>query len=144
MAKKKLTAKIRVQVPAGQASPGVPLGPALGQHNVNIAEFCKLFNAQTQSEDPGVKLTVLIQVYSDRSFNFTMSKPLAAAMLKQAIGVAKGSGTPNSVKVGTLNRSELETLARRKAPDLTAADLDGAVRTLAGSARSMGITVEGL
>lgn len=142
--RQKVAARIRVQAPAGQANPAPPLGPALGQHGVNIAEFCKMFNARTQSEEPGVKLTASITVYADRSFSFVFSRPLASTLLKQAAGVDKGSSTPNSAKVGRLTRAQLEELVRVKEPDLTAADLDAGVRTLAGSARSMGITVEGV
>jgi large subunit ribosomal protein L11 len=141
---KKVEAYIKLQVPSGQANPSPPVGPALGQHGVNIMEFCKAFNAQTQQNEPGMPLPVIITVYSDRSFSFITKTPPAAVLLKKAAGVAKGSGVPNTQKVGTVTRAQLEEIARTKDPDLTAADMDAAVRTIAGSARSMGIVVEGL
>lgn len=141
---KKVTAYIKLQVAAGKANPSPPVGPALGQHGVNIMEFCKTFNAETQGLEPGLPIPVVITVYSDRSFTFVMKTPPAAVLLMKAVGVQKGSGTPNAKKVGTVTRSQLEEIAKQKTPDLTAADLDAAVRTIAGSARSMGLNVEGL
>ena len=141
---KKITTYIKLQVPAGQANPSPPVGPALGQHGVNIMEFCKTFNAQTQSMDAGMPIPVVITVYNDRSFTFITKTPPAAGLLKKAAGVPKGSGTPNTTKVGSVTRAQLEEIAKTKDPDLTAADLDAAVRTIAGSARSMGLEVEGV
>jgi large subunit ribosomal protein L11 len=141
---KKVSAYIKLQVPAGQANPSPPVGPALGQHGVNIMDFCKAFNAQTQSAEPGIPLPVVITVYSDRSFTFITKTPPAAVLLRKAAGVAKGSGEPNTKKVGKVTRAQLEEIARAKEPDLTAADMDAAVRTIAGSARSMGLVVEGV
>ncbi len=141
---KKVTAYIKLQIPAGQANPSPPVGPALGQHGVNIMEFCKAFNAQTQKAEPGLPLPVVITVYADRSFTFITKTPPAAVLLKKALGLAKGSGEPNTKKVGTVSRAQLEEIAKAKEPDLTAADLDAAVRTIAGSARSMGLNVEGV
>lgn len=141
---KKIEAYIKLQVPAGKANPSPPVGPALGQHGVNIMEFCKTFNAQTQKMEPGLPVPVVITVYSDRSFTFITKTPPAAILLKKAAGVPKGSGTPNTKKVGKVNRAQLEEIANTKAPDLTAADLDAAVRTIAGTARSMGLDVEGV
>ena len=141
---KKVAAYIKLQVAAGQANPSPPVGPALGQHGVNIMEFCKAFNAQTQEMEPGLPIPVVITVYSDRSFTFVTKTPPAAILLKKSIGVKSGSGQPNRNKVGKVGREELEEIARTKWPDLNAADMDAAVRTIAGSARSMGIDVEGL
>ena len=141
---KKVASYIKLQVPAGQANPSPPVGPALGQHGVNIMEFCKSFNAQTQGTEPGLPIPVVITVYSDRSFTFISKTPPAAVLLRKAAGLAKGSGTPNTVKVGKVNRAQLEEIATTKMPDLTAADMDAAVRTIAGTARSMGIDVEGV
>jgi large subunit ribosomal protein L11 len=141
---KKVEAYIKLQVPAGQANPSPPVGPALGQHGVNIMEFCKAFNASTQDVESGMPVPVVITVYSDRSFTYITKTPPAAVLLKKAAGVKSGSGEPNVTKVGTVNRAQLEEIARNKEPDLTAADIDAAVRTLAGSARSMGIVVEGV
>ena len=141
---KKVEAYIKLQVPAGQANPSPPVGPALGQHGVNIMEFCKAFNAETQGVEPGLPVPVVITVYSDRSFTFIKKTPPASVLLKKAAGVPKGSGTPNTNKVGKVTRAQLEEIAKAKEPDLTAADLDAAVRTIAGSARSMGLDVEGL
>ena len=141
---KKVTGYIKLQIPAAQANPSPPVGPALGQHGVNIMEFCKAFNAHTQSIEAGLPTPVVITVYSDRSFTFVTKTPPAAVLLKKAAGVAKGSGVPNQNKVGTVTRAQLEDIARTKTPDLTAADLEAAVRTIAGSARSMGLDVEGL
>ena len=131
-------------MPAGQANPSPPVGPALGQHGVNIMDFCKAFNAETQSTEQGLPVPVVITVYADRSFTFETKTPPAAVLLRKAANIAKGSGTPNSEKVGKVNRSQLEEIAKIKMPDLTAADLDAAVKTIAGTARSSGIEVEGL
>ena len=139
---KKVQAYIKLQVAAGQANPSPPVGPALGQHGVNIMEFCKAFNAQTQQLDAGAPVPVVITVYSDRSFTFTMKTPPASYLLKKAAGIKSGSGEPNTKKVGKVTRAQLEEIAKAKEPDLTAADLDAAVRTIAGSARSMGLDVE--
>lgn len=139
---KKVTAYVKLQVAAGKANPSPPVGPALGQHGVNIMEFCKAFNAQTQQIEPGLPIPVVITVYSDRSFTFIMKTPPAAVLLKKAVGIASGSSNPNTKKVGTVTRTQLEEIAKTKQPDLTAADLDAAVRTIAGSARSMGLDVE--
>jgi large subunit ribosomal protein L11 len=141
---KKIQTYIKLQVPAGQANPSPPVGPALGQHGVNIMEFCKAFNAQTQSMENGMPIPVVITVYNDRSFTFITKTPPASVLLKKAAGLKKGSGTPNTNKVGKVTRAQLEDIAKTKDPDLTAADLDAAVRTIAGSARSMGLEVEGL
>ncbi|WP_303904172.1 50S ribosomal protein L11 [Thiohalomonas denitrificans] len=141
---KKIQAYIKLQVPAGQANPSPPVGPALGQHGVNIMEFCKAFNAQTQSMEQGLPTPVVITVYNDRSFTFVTKTPPASILLKKAAGVQKGSSVPNRDKVGSVNREQLEEIAKTKDPDLTAADLDAAVRTIAGSARSMGIKTEGV
>lgn len=141
---KKVQAYIKLQVAAGQANPSPPVGPALGQHGVNIMEFCKAFNAQTQSVEQGLPLPVVITVYNDRSFTFITKTPPAAVLLKKAAGIPKGSGTPNTNKVGKVTRAQLEEIAKTKMPDLTAADMDAAVRTIAGSARSMGLDVEGV
>ena len=141
---KKVAAYIKLQVPAGQANPSPPVGPALGQHGVNIMEFCKAFNAKTQSMENGMPIPVVITVYADRSFSFITKTPPAAVLLRKAAGIPKGSGEPNTRKVGKVTRAQLEEIARTKEPDLTAADLDAAVRTIAGSARSMGLNVEGV
>jgi large subunit ribosomal protein L11 len=141
---KKIEAYIKLQVPAQEANPSPPVGPALGQHGVNIMEFCKAFNAQTQNLDKGMPTPVVLTVYSDRSFTFIMKTPPAAILLKKAAGISKGSGQPNTEKVGTVNRAQLEEIVKIKEPDLTAADMDAAVRTIAGSARSMGLNVEGV
>ncbi|MAK43337.1 MULTISPECIES: 50S ribosomal protein L11 [Spongiibacter] len=141
---KKVQAYIKLQVPAGGANPSPPVGPALGQHGVNIMEFCKAFNAQTQSMENGMPIPVVITVYADRSFTFTTKTPPASFLLKKAAGVKSGSGTPNTKKVGKVNRAQLEEIATMKMPDLTAADMDAAVRTIAGSARAAGIEVEGV
>jgi large subunit ribosomal protein L11 len=131
-------------VPAGAANPAPHIGPALGQQGVNIMEFCKQFNAQTQKLEKGLPIPVIITVYSERSFTFVMKTPPAAVLIRKAIGIEKGSGTPNTSKVGKITRAQLEEIAKTKQPDLTAADLDAAVRTIAGSARSMGVDVEGV
>ena len=141
---KKVEAYIKLQVPAGQANPSPPVGPALGQHGVNIMDFCKAFNAQTQSTEQGLPIPVVITVYTDRSFTFETKTPPAAVLLRKAANISKGSGTPNSEKVGKVDRSQLEEIAKIKMPDLTASDLDAAVRTIAGTARSSGIEVEGV
>ena len=140
---KKVTAFIKLQVKAGQATPSPPVGPALGQHGVNIMEFCKAFNAATQSNEPGMPIPVVITVYADRSFTFITKTPPASVLLKKALGLKSGSGRPNTEKVGTVTLAQLEEIATAKMADLTAADMDAAVRTIAGSARSMGILVEG-
>jgi len=139
---KKVQAFIKLQVPAGQANPSPPVGPALGQHGVNIMEFCKAFNAQSQSIEPGLPIPVVITVYSDRSFTFITKTPPASVLLKKALGLKSGSAVPNRDKVGKVTRAQLEEIAQTKMPDLNAADLDGAVRIIAGTARSMGIESE--
>jgi large subunit ribosomal protein L11 len=141
---RKIETYIKLQVAAGQANPSPPVGPALGQHGVNIMEFCKAFNAQTQGMEQGMPVPVVITVYSDRSFTFVTKTPPAAVLLKKAAGIKKGSGAPNSNKVGKVTRAQLEEIAKLKEPDLNAASLDAAVRIIAGSARSMGLDVEGL
>ncbi len=141
---KKIEAYIKLQVPAGEANPSPPVGPALGQHGVNIMEFCKAFNAQTQGMEKGLPIPVVITVYSDRSFTFVTKTPPASILLKKAAGVQKGSSVPNRDKVGKVTRAQLEEIVKTKEPDLTAADMDAAVRTIAGTARSMGIDVEGV
>ena len=141
---KKVQAYIKLQVAAGKANPSPPVGPALGQHGVNIMEFCKAFNAQTQSMEAGMPVPVVITVYADRSFTFITKTPPAAVLLKKAAGLKSGSGRPNTEKVGTVTRAQLEEIATVKMEDLTAADMDAAVRTIAGSARSMGLNVEGV
>jgi len=141
---KKVEAYIKLQVPAGQANPSPPVGPALGQHGVNIMEFCKAFNSKTQGVEAGMPIPVVITVYADRSFTFELKTPPASILLKKAAGIKKGSGEPNKNKVGKVNREQLEEIAKTKEPDLTAADMDAAVRTIAGSARSMGLDVEGV
>ena len=141
---KKIENYIKLQVPAGSANPSPPVGPALGQHGLNIMEFCKAFNAQTQDVENGMPLPVIIAVYTDKSFTFEIKTPPAAVLLRKAAGVAKGSGTPNSEKVGTVTRAQFEETATTKMKDLNANDMDAAVRIIAGSARSMGLEVEGL
>jgi large subunit ribosomal protein L11 len=141
---KKVQAYIKLQVAAGKANPSPPVGPALGQHGVNIMEFCKAFNAQTQSLEAGMPVPVVITVYADRSFTFITKTPPAVVLLKKAAGLKSGSGRPNTEKVGTVTRAQLEEIATAKMEDLTAADMDAAVRTIAGSARSMGLNVEGV
>ena len=141
---KKVEAYIKLQVPAGQANPSPPVGPALGQHGVNIMEFCKAFNSETQGIEPGLPIPVVISVYSDRSFTFIRKTPPASVLLRKAAKIKSGSGEPNSRKVGKVTRAQLEEIAEQKWADLTAADMDAAVRTIAGSARSAGIEVEGL
>ena len=141
---KKINAYIKLQVAAGKANPSPPVGPALGQHGVNIMEFCKAFNAQTQGLEQGLPIPVVITVYADRSFTFIMKTPPASVLLKKAAGIQSGSSRPNSEQVGKLSRAQLEEIAKVKMPDLTAADLNAAVRTLAGTARSAGIETEGV
>lgn len=141
---RKIATYIKLQIPAGQANPSPPVGPALGQHGVNIMEFCKAFNAETQTLEQGMPIPVVISVYTDKRFTFITKTPPAAVLLKKAVGIEKGSGTPNTVKVGSVTRAQLEEIAKVKAPDLNSADMDAAVRIIAGSARSMGIDVEGL
>jgi large subunit ribosomal protein L11 len=139
---KKVQTMIRLQVAAGAANPSPPVGPALGQHGVNIMEFCKAFNAQTQVLEKGLPIPVVITVYTDRSFTFITKTPPASVLIRKAIGLEKGSATPNTAKVGRLTRSQVEAIARTKQPDLTAANLEAAVRSIAGTARSMGVDVE--
>ena len=141
---KKVIGYIKLQVPAGKANPSPPIGPALGQRGLNIMEFCKAFNAQTQGVEPGLPVPVIITAYADKSFTFIMKTPPATVLIKKAAKVDKGSQKPNADKVGKLTRAQAEEIAKVKQPDLTAADLDAAVRTIAGSARSMGITVDGV
>ena len=141
---KKIVGYIKLQVPAGKANPSPPIGPALGQRGLNIMEFCKAFNAATQSVEPGLPIPVVITAYADKSFTFVMKTPPATILIKKASGVQKGSQRPHTDKVGKLTRAQAEDIAKTKMPDLTAADLDAAVRTIAGSARSMGIDVEGV
>ncbi len=141
---KKIVGFIKLQVPAGKANPSPPIGPALGQRGLNIMEFCKAFNAQTQGVEPGLPLPVVITAYADKSFTFIIKTPPAATLIKKAIKIDKGSATPHTAKVGKITRAQLEEIAKHKMKDLTAADLDAAVRTIAGSARSMGVTVEGV
>lgn len=139
---KKIEAHIKLQVPAGQANPSPPLGPALGQRGVNIMEFCKSFNSETQSLEPGMPIPCVITVYADRSFSYVTRTPPASVLLRQALGLDKGSPTPNTDKRGTVTRAQLEEIAKKKMPDLNTDDLESAVRIIAGSARSMGVEVE--
>ena len=141
---KKIVGFIKLQVPAGKANPSPPIGPALGQRGLNIMEFCKAFNAQTQGMEPGLKLPVVITAYADKSFTFVLKSPPATVLLKKAAKIDKGSGKPHLQKVGKINRAQLEEIAKIKQKDLTAADMDAAVKTIAGSARSMGLIVEGV
>ncbi len=141
---KKIVGFIKLQVPAGKANPSPPIGPALGQRGLNIMEFCKAFNAQTQKMEPGLMLPVVITAYADKSFTFILKSPPASVLIRKALKLEKGSSKPHTDKVGKLTRAQAEEIAKMKQPDLTAADLDAAVRTVAGSARSMGITVEGV
>jgi len=141
---KKVQGYVKLQVPAASANPSPPIGPALGQQGVNIMEFCKQFNAATQKLEKGLPIPVIITVYSDRSFTFIMKTPPASVLIRKAIGIEKGSSTPNTSKVGKITRQQLEEIAKTKTPDLTAANLEAAVRTIAGSARSMGVDVEGI
>ena len=139
---KKIDGYIKLQVPAGKANPSPPIGPALGQKGVNIMAFCKEFNAASSNMEPGLPVPVVITVFNDKSFTFVMKSPPAAVLLRKAAGVAKGSAVPNKTKVGTVTRAQLEEIVKTKEADLTAADLESAVRTIAGTARSMGITVQ--
>jgi large subunit ribosomal protein L11 len=141
---KKIEAYVKLQVAAGKANPSPPVGPALGQRGVNIMEFCKAFNAKTQDMEPGLPIPTVITVYSDRSFTFITKTPPAPVLLKKAAGIKSGSGRPNTEKVGTVTRDQLEEIVKTKEPDLTAASMDAAIRTIAGTARSMGLNVEGL
>ena len=141
---KKIVGYIKLQVPAGKANPSPPIGPALGQRGLNIMEFCKAFNAATQKLEPGLPVPVVITAYADKSFTYIMKTTPAAVLIRKAAGIAKGSPTPHSEKVDKLTRVQLEEIAKVKEPDLTAADTDAAVRTIAGSARSMGVEVEGV
>ena len=140
---KKVVGFVKLQVPAGKANPSPPIGPALGQRGLNIMEFCKAFNAQTQGVEPGLPLPVVITAYADKSFTFIIKTPPTSVLIRKAVKVEKGSAKPNSDKVGRLTRAQVEQIAKQKQPDLTAADLDAAMRTVAGSARSMGVEVEG-
>lgn len=141
---KKIVGFIKLQVPAGKANPSPPIGPALGQRGLNIMEFCKAFNAKTQGMEPGLPIPVVITAYADKSFTFIMKTPPATILIKKALGLKSGSARPNLDKVGTLTRAQAEEIVKTKEPDLTAADMDAAVRTIAGTARSMGINVEGV
>jgi large subunit ribosomal protein L11 len=141
---KKIVGFIKLQIPAGKANPSPPVGPALGQRGLNIMEFCKAFNAQTQGVEPGLVLPVVITAFADKSFTFVLKSPPASVLLKKAAKLDKGSAKPHTDKVGKLTRAQVEEIAKTKIKDLTAADMDAAVRTIAGSARSMGITVEGI
>ena len=140
---KKIIGYIKLQVPAGKANPSPPIGPALGQRGLNIMEFCKAFNAQTQGMEPGLPIPVVITAFADKSFTFVMKTPPATILIKKAVGIKSGSAKPHTNKVGNITRAQAEEIATTKMPDLTAADMDAAVRTIAGTARSMGITVEG-
>jgi len=140
---KKIVGFVKLQVPAGKANPSPPIGPALGQRGLNIMEFCKAFNAQTQGVEPGLPLPVIITAYADKSFTFIIKTPPTSVLIRKAAKIEKGSATPNSDKVGRLTRAQVEQIARQKTPDLTAASLEAAMRTVAGSARSMGVEVEG-
>ena len=141
---KKIIGYIKLQVPAGKANPSPPIGPALGQRVLNIMEFCKAFNAQTQGMEPGLPIPVVITAFADKTFTFVMKTPPATVLIKKAAKLDKGSAKPHTDKVGKITRAQAEEIAKTKMPDLTAADLDAAVRTIAGSARSMGVTVEGV
>lgn len=141
---KKIVGYVKLQVPAGKANPSPPIGPALGQRGLNIMEFCKAFNAQTQGMEPGLPVPVVITAYADKSFTFIMKTPPASVLIRKALGLAKGSPRPHTDKVGKLTRAQAEQIAKTKMPDLTASDLDAAVKTVAGSARSMGVEVEGM
>jgi large subunit ribosomal protein L11 len=141
---KKVIGQIKLHLPGGQATPAPPVGPALGQHGLNIMDFCKAFNAKTQGVEPGLPIPVVITAFADKSFTFVMKTPPATVLIKKAIKLDKGSAKPHIDKVGTITRAQLEEIAKAKEPDLTAADMDAAVRTIAGTARSMGILVEGV
>ena len=140
---KKITGYIKLQVPAGKANPAPPIGPALGQQGVNIMEFCKAFNAKTAQMDPDLKIPVVITVYADRSFTFETKTPPAGDLLRKAAGIPKGSGTPNKEKVGSISRAKIREIAEKKMPDLNTTNIESAMRTIEGTARSMGLTVEG-
>ncbi len=140
---KKISGYIKLQIPAGAANPAPPIGPALGQHGVNIMEFCKAFNARTQNDDKDMKVPVVITVYADRSFTFETKTPPAADLLRKASGIAKGSGQSNREKVGKITRAQIEEVAKKKMPDLNTASLESAMKTIEGTAKSMGLTVEG-
>jgi large subunit ribosomal protein L11 len=140
---KKIEGYIKLQIPAGAANPAPPIGPALGQHGVNIMEFCKAFNAKTQNMDKDMKIPVVITVYADRSFTFETKTPPAADLLRKASGIPKGSGTPNKTKVGTISRKQIEEIAKTKMTDLNTSNLESAMKTIEGTAKSMGLTVEG-
>lgn len=139
---KKITGYIKLQIPAGKANPAPPIGPALGQHGVNIMEFCKAFNAKTQNDDPDMKIPVVITVFADRSFTFETKTPPAADLLRKASGIAKGSGKPNKEKIGTISKAQIEEIAKKKMVDLNTSNLEGAMKTIEGTAKSMGLTVE--
>ena len=141
---KKIVGFIKLQIPAGKANPSPPVGPALGQRGLNIMEFCKAFNAQTQSMEPGLKIPVVITAFADKSFTFQLKSPPATVLIKKAIKLEKGSSRPNSEKVGKITRAQLEEIAKIKTKDLTAAGIDAAVKTIAGTARTMGVIVEGV
>ena len=141
---KKIVGLIKLQVPAGKANPSPPIGPALGQRGLNIMEFCKAFNAQTQKVEPGLPLPVVITAYADKSFSFIIKTPPTTVLIKKAAGIESGSAKPHTDKVGKISRKQVEEIAKMKQPDLTAADMDAAVKTIAGSARSMGVEVEGI
>ena len=141
---KKIVGFVKLQVPAGKANPSPPIGPALGQRGLNIMEFCKAFNAQTQGIEPGMPLPVVITAFADKSFTFIIKSPPSSILIKKAVKIDKGSARPHTDKVGKITRAQLEEIAKTKMKDLTAADMDAAVRTIAGSARSMGVTVEGV
>ena len=142
MAKKEV-AQVKIQVPAGKANPAPPIGPALGQHGVNIMEFCKAFNAKTQNDDPDMKIPVVITVYADRSFSFETKTPPAGDLLRKAAGIPKGSGKPNKEKVGTISRDKIREIAEKKLQDLNTTNIESAMRTIEGTAKSMGLTIEG-
>lgn len=139
---KKITGYIKLQIPAGKANPAPPIGPALGQHGVNIMEFCKAFNAKTQNDDPDMKIPVVITVYADRSFSFETKTPPAADLLRKAAGIPKGSGTPNKTKIGTISRAKIEEIAKAKMQDLNTSSVESAMKTIEGTAKSMGLTIE--
>jgi large subunit ribosomal protein L11 len=138
---KKVTGYIKLQIPAGKANPAPPIGPALGQHGVNIMEFCKAFNAKTQNSDPDMKIPVVITVYADRSFTFETKTPPAADLIRKAAGIAKGSGKPNKEKIGSISRAKIEEVAKTKMPDLNTTNLEGAIKSIEGTAKSMGLTI---
>jgi large subunit ribosomal protein L11 len=139
---KKISGYIKLQIPAGKANPAPPIGPALGQHGVNIMEFCKAFNAKTANADPDMKIPVVITVFADRSFTFETKTPPAADLLRKAAGIAKGSGKPNREKIGTISRAQIEEVAKTKMPDLNTTNLEAAVKSIEGTAKSMGLTIE--